>query len=192
MDTKPAALKEWAVTIKALLEGKQILIMRKGGIVEETRDFQLENQSFYLYPTYEHQKKELMKEEHQAAIDETLKGWSAEVKDVAVEAYAEVAEDIEVHDQEELNRLSGLHVWTDRFAEERLKWKRKNPLHVLLLRVYRLESPLRIPILEDYLGCKSWIRIGTELPAVAKSPVLDGEAFALQREAIHRALGRSQ
>lgn len=190
MNKQPVALKEWAVAVKALLEGKQILIMRKGGIVEETRDFQLESQSFYLYPTYEHQKKELMKEEHQTAIDETLKGWSAEDKDVAIEAYAEVVEDIEILDQEELNRLGQLHIWTDEFAEERLKWKRKNPLHVLLLRAYKLEKPIRIPIREEYIGCKSWIRVDTELPSVHKIAVLDDDAFARQQEAVHSALGR--
>lgn len=190
MNKQPVALKEWAVAIKALLEGKQILIMRKGGIVEETRDFQLESQSFYLYPTYEHQKKELIKEPNRADIDATLTGWSSENKDVAIEAYAEVIEDIEIYDQEELNRLSGLHIWTDQFAEERLKWKRKNPLHVLLLKVYKLEQPVRIPILEDYIGCKSWIRIGTEMPDAAMAPVLDDKTLDRQRTAVHEALGR--
>lgn len=36
------ALKEWASAIKALETGRQIMVMRKGGIVEETRHFEPE------------------------------------------------------------------------------------------------------------------------------------------------------
>ena len=69
---KPKALKEWASAVKALEDGTQIFIMRKGGIVEETRDFQVESTDFFLYPTYEHQRKELLKEDYRGVIDETL------------------------------------------------------------------------------------------------------------------------
>lgn len=186
---KPIALKEWAVAVNALREGKQILIMRKGGIVEETRDFQVESHDFYLYPTYEHQKKELMKEAHMEEIDRTLEGWSVENTTVQLTAYAEVAEDIEIFDQDELNKLSEFHIWTDQFAEERLKWKKKNPLHVLLLRVYELEKPIDIAIDPEYLGCKSWVEIAEPLPETGRKPVLSDAEFASRVEAIKAALG---
>ncbi len=188
---KPIALKEWASAIKALREGMQILVMRKGGIVEETRDFQVESHHFYLYPTYEHQKRELLKENEQYTVDETLAGWSAEDPSVELTAFADVVEDIEVLDQEQLDRLSEFHIWTDTFAEERLKWKKKNPLHVLLLRVYQLEEPASIPIRSDYLGCKSWVEIADSMPEVKKTPVLTDEEFARQCEAIKAALAGS-
>ncbi len=45
-------LKEWAVAVEALRTGRQLLIMRKGGIREETKDFQVESESFiYIRPT---------------------------------------------------------------------------------------------------------------------------------------------
>lgn len=188
---KQIALKEWASAIKALREGKQILVLRKGGIVEETRDFQVESHHFYLYPTYEHQKRELLKEAEQHAVDETLAGWSPDAAEVELTAYADVAEDIEVLDQEQLDRLSGFHIWTDTFAEERLKWKRKNPLHVLLLRVYRLEEPVSVPIRPDYLGCKSWVEIADPMPDVKKTPVLTDEEFARQCDCLKSALAAS-
>lgn len=188
--SKPIALKEWAVAVKALQEGEMVLIMRKGGIVEETRDFQVESTDFYLYPTFEHQKKELMKDEYKEEIDRTLEGWSPENTTVQLTAYAEVAEDIEVYDQEELNKLAPFHIWTDQFAEERLKWKKKNPLHVLLLRVYKLEQPVEIRIAPEYLGCKSWVEIAESVPDVARTPALDDAAFAAQVQAVKDALGR--
>jgi hypothetical protein len=189
---KPIALKEWASAVKALREGKQILIMRKGGIIEETRDFQVESHDFYLYPTYEHQKRELMKDEYKDEVDQTMAGWSPEDTTVELSAYAEVVEDIEIYDQEQLNKLAQYHIWTDTFAEERLKWKKKNPLHVLLLRVYELEQTEEIAIDPEYLGCKSWVEIKHPLAAHKRRPVLDDAEFALQVGAVKAALAGSQ
>src|SRR3989304_10019603 len=56
------ALKEWAVTIKALDKGIQTILFRKGGIHEEGREFRIEHDRFLFYPTYEHQRDELVKD----------------------------------------------------------------------------------------------------------------------------------
>ncbi|MUT64435.1 DUF1802 family protein [Paenibacillus sp. NEAU-GSW1] len=157
--TYPIALKEWAVTVKALQQGKLILVMRKGGIVEETRDFQLVSPGFYLMPAYEHQKEHLLKEQHQGHIQSTLAQLSEHPDTMRIEAYAEAVEDIEITDQETLNKLLDFHIWTDNFAEERLKWKRTKPLHLLLLRVYELEEAIELPMMPAYTGCKSWVQL---------------------------------
>jgi len=190
-NAQPVALKEWAVAIEALASGKQILLMRKGGIVEETRHFELKSPSFYVYPTYEHQRRELLKEENQSDIDVTLAGWSPDDTKVTLRLYAEVIEDIEIHDQETLNRLRDFHIWTDHFAEERLKWKKKLPLHVLLLRIYKLDPGLSIDIEEEYLGCKSWVNLPSHVTSVERGqlvPILSDEQFQDQVERIRQAL----
>ncbi|OPH46860.1 hypothetical protein BC351_13065 [Paenibacillus ferrarius] len=186
---KPKALKEWASAVEALETGKQIFIMRKGGIAEETRDFQVESNDFFLYPTYEHQRKELLKEAYRGVIDETLVGWSAEDTHIRLTAFARMIEDIEVSDQEQLNKLLPFHIWTENFTDERLKWKRKNPLHIMLLRVYQLEQPLLIPIEQAYIGCKSWIELQADFPSDASMvPVIGDEEFARQAAEIKQAL----
>lgn len=174
----PIALKEWASAIRALIEGRQIVLLRKGGIVEETKEFRLESPSFWLYPTYEHQRRELLKEEAQPMLAETLEGWNPQSDRAEITCFAEVAADIEVTSQEQLNRIRDYHIWTDRFAEERLKWKRLKPLHVLLLRVYKLDSPVSVPILSEYFGCKSWIRLEGRLAPSGMRPVVDDDRFA--------------
>ncbi len=172
------ALKEWAVVVNALLNGEQILTMRKGGIVEETRDFTLKSHAFFLFPTYEHQKKHLLKDAFQHKVDETMKGWHKDQVIIPITAYAEVVEDIEVHDQASLNQLYPYHIWTENFTEERLKWKKKQPLHVLILRVYKLDQPWAFNISPAYLGCKSWIDAEQAVPEhLTMRPVLDDEAF---------------
>ena len=65
------ALKEWAVAVKSLGRGEQVIILRKGGIHREDRDFRLVHPQFLLYPTYEHQKVELIKPEVHTALEET-------------------------------------------------------------------------------------------------------------------------
>ncbi|UKS24400.1 DUF1802 family protein [Paenibacillus sp. HWE-109] len=185
----PKALKEWASAVQALENGQQIFIMRKGGIVEETRDFQVESNDFFLYPTYEHQRRELLKEMYRGVIDETLAGWSADDAQVKISTFATMVEDIEISDQEQLNKLFPFHIWTENFTEERLKWKRKNPLHIMLLRVYKLEQSLEIPIEQAYLGCKSWIEIPADVMGnVSMTPILSDEEFVRQVAEIKRAL----
>ena len=46
------ALKEWAVICRALAEGRQSLLLRKGGIAEAGGAFQVEQPRFWLLPTY--------------------------------------------------------------------------------------------------------------------------------------------
>src|SRR5438270_4902540 len=57
------ALKEWAVICAALAEGRQAILLRKGGIAEAGGEFRVEHTRFWLYPTYVHQQREGVKPE---------------------------------------------------------------------------------------------------------------------------------
>ena len=56
------ALKEWAVVVKALEDGEQYILFRKGGILDP--GFSVESSEFLLFPTFEHQTKEYLKENY--------------------------------------------------------------------------------------------------------------------------------
>jgi hypothetical protein len=184
----PIALKEWAVAVKALEEAEQIFILRKGGIREETRDFQIESDDFYLYPTYEHQKKELLKEPFISSLEKTLEDWDPSSQKITISTYAELVEDIEIDDPDKLSLLRPFHIWTDNFTEERLKWKRKSPLHVMLLRVYKLAVPLEIEVEANYLGCKSWIELQGDWTKPEMAPVVSDEEFTSKIAEIKKKL----
>ena len=66
------ALKEWAVTVRALNQGSQVLLLRKGGIREEGKDFRVVHPEFILYPTYEHQRPDLLKAPYQGDLQQVL------------------------------------------------------------------------------------------------------------------------
>ncbi len=178
------SLKEWAVAIKALGEGKQIITVRKGGLYEETRDFKLENDTFYLYPTYEHQKAEMIKPENQSDLEATLVGWSLDKPTVDIEYFAHITDDIEILDEAKIRALNPYHIWTDDFADVRLHWKKKKPLHILFARVYKLDKPVTIEIAEEYKGCKSWHNLLSSIPQEGYIPVLSDEKYAHNRQVI--------
>ena len=52
------ALKEWAAVCLALSDGRQSLLLRKGGIAEGRGGFRMEHDEFWLFPTQFHQSPE--------------------------------------------------------------------------------------------------------------------------------------
>jgi hypothetical protein len=73
--------------------------------------------------------------------------------------------------------LQPFHIWQEAFVVERLKWKPKSPLSLLLLRVYRRSEPALIPYRSEYGGCRSWIELQTELSMDAAQPVLSQSEY---------------
>ena len=122
-----------------------------------------------------------------------MKHYQVEAEDtqVTISSYARMVEDIEVSDQEKLNQLFPFHIWTENFTEERLKWKRKNPLHIMLLRVYPLDQPFQITDRTSLY----WLQVmdsslGIVPDDSAMTPVLNEEEFAAQVAEIKRTLAK--
>src|SRR5919199_3018330 len=108
------ALKEWAVTVQALAEGKQILLLRKGGIREEAREFRVEEQAFLLYPTYEHQRADLLQPPYRAALDAALADQPAPGT-VRISHWAEVSDTLETLDAGDVTALAPQYIWTTNY-----------------------------------------------------------------------------
>src|SRR5947207_851465 len=65
------AFKEWAVICDALSEGRQIALLRKGGIREEEGLFRVSDPEFFLLSTYEHEDAGLLKPEYRDMFKST-------------------------------------------------------------------------------------------------------------------------
>jgi hypothetical protein len=180
------ALKEWAVTVAALAAGDQVLIVRKGGIGEKR--FELPHPRFYLFPTYAHQRPELVKAAGRERFGDPL-AQRDEPERLPLPAYAELHSAHPVADPEALAAIDGLHILAPSYAEERLRWRRKHPLWAAVLRVWSLPAP---PVLEDasrYGGCVSWVELPAAIGAPAeRRPALGDEAFAEAAGAVEEAL----
>lgn len=174
----PLACKEWGAIVRALLAGEQIIDIRKGGIREPGRSFDLASDRFFLYPTVEHQEPELLKPAYREWTD------PADVRsgtDILIGGWAEVVHHATISDDDELAALESRHIWSAEYAASRLHWKARDPLWVLVLRVHRLLEPVIIPDRDEYHGCTSWMTLN-DLPddpyALASEPALTDTAFA--------------
>ncbi len=189
----PIAFKEWAVTVRALADGEQLLTLRKGGIREQEKHFRLDHDRFFLYPTFDHQRTDLVRSSHipelQRALEEgvwadgeppphalTLDGDIPQPDRVRIRAWAEVAAHWTITDRRVVEALSPYYVWTPDYAEKRLAWKRRHPLHVILLRTYRIPRPVTVRVRDEYGGCRSWLEIHRDLPFEG-TPVLSDPEF---------------
>jgi len=83
------AFKEWAVVVRALLEGEQILDVRKGGLREEGRHFSVQASRVWLYPTVEHQQPELVKPAYRRWV-ETTEAEAPPDRAIRIEGWADV------------------------------------------------------------------------------------------------------
>jgi hypothetical protein len=151
------AYKEWAVVVHALLEGEQIVDVRKGGLREEGRHFGLQATRVWLYPTAEHQKAELLKAPYRHWID--LAHAAPVGEPIVLEGWADIVLAGTVTEPEQLDALASKLVWTPDYAQSRLGWKRRDPLWVLVLRAHRLLEPVTVPWDDAYGGCTSWVEL---------------------------------
>jgi hypothetical protein len=95
---------------------------------------------------------------------------------VRIRAWAEVAASYLITDPRCVDALTPYHVWTSDYAAKRLAWKRRHPLHVILLRTYRIPRPVTVKVRDEYGGCKSWVELHRQLPFEG-TPVLSDDEF---------------
>jgi len=188
--TTRTALKEWAVACEALGRGDQIVLLRKGGISEAGKHFRIQHPEFLLFPTFEHQRADLMKESARAELEAVLASRGAPDQ-VEFRYWATVADVFDVLEAAELRALAPLYLWSDDYAQERLRWKPRHPLQVMALRVYALPRPASIPVLPAYGGCTSWLTLAEPVSVAGARPVLDDGAFAEQLGRVRHAVGRT-
>jgi hypothetical protein len=178
--TCPIAFKEWAGVCAALAEGRQSLIVRKGGIAEGPRGFVPEHRVFWLYPTYVHQA------EHGLRIAPPTRP-PGPPGTVALSALAVVDSVTYAEHEETLAALEPLHVWTEETLTQRFHY-RKPGLWVLGVRVFRREDPHQLEVTSEHAGCKTWVTLDPPLVTDGCAPVLDAEEFARQRALLRAAL----
>jgi len=183
------ACKEWAAVVHALLEGEQILDVRKGGLREDGRHFSVQSTRFWLYPTAEHQKPELLKEPYRHWIE--LAHAAPVGAPITIEGWADVVKLATVTEAEELDAIASKLIWTGDYAASRLGWKKRDPLWVLALRVHRLLAPVAVPWDAAYGGCTSWVEL-QGLPddpaSLPSEPALSDVAFAARLKGSVEAL----
>jgi hypothetical protein len=172
------ALKEWAVVVHALLEGEQILDVRKGGLREDGRHFGVHADRLWLYPTAEHQEAELVRPPYGHWLD--LAPSSPVGGPIRIDGWADVERVATITEQEQLDAIASKLIWTDDYAASRFNWKKRDPLWVLALRVHVLDESVIVPWRDEYGGCTSWVDLDglpDDPASLPSQPALSDVAF---------------
>ncbi len=180
------ALKEWASVCNALEEGRQIILLRKGGILEAIGGFELEHPQFFLFPTYLHQNAQMLKEPER----KRLVSLNEEPARIVLSSAATVTDIIRLRDRAQMDRLDHEHIWTSSLIDMRFNYRLQNPLYILLLRVYCLAEPIEIQNTPEYAGCKSWVPLSSALDTIGATPVIANDSIESRRSEIKKTLAR--
>lgn len=186
--TSQVALKEWAVVVEAVARGQQTLLLRKGGVADPDETFQLAHREFFLFPTFEHQKREQIRAEFHPLFDEVVRR-PPPAGQVVLPLYAGVAGHWRVESPDDLRGLERLHIWTPEFLAMRLAYKPEIPTLAVLVRAYRLPKPPITANTPSYAGCKSWVPLDTALPVEGAVPVIENQEFRTTLQSVSAHFG---
>jgi hypothetical protein len=149
------ALKEWASVIEALGAGRQIVLIRKGGIADPK--FGLEATRFYMFPTNFHE------------------GAAPPLSAIPITHWCEVVRTWEVRDLESLMRLEPLVAFDRKTLETRYRFRADQAVHVIAVRTWSLPRTTTVPMTEAYAGCRSWVSLDEEIDVDGSRQVLTDE-----------------
>ena len=186
LDKNRFALKEWAVIVRELGEGRQIVLLRKGGILEQQDGFTVAHREFFHFPTYAHQKEEDLVPDARPRLAEALRA-SPPPGELWLHYYAVAEEVVHLTAIEPSKALDGLHALGWPSVERRFGYRRPG-LHLLALRVYRLPKPIVVPATPRYDGCLSWVDLDEEQPIAGAEPVLNDAEFTARIEYVRGLL----
>jgi hypothetical protein len=181
------ALKEWSAVENALLEARQIFLLRKGGIAEAHRGgFQARHSEFLIFPTFEHQHLDSLRPEFHRLAEPQPEGV------IALRSLARVVETLPAPaSRDAWAELDRYHIWSAPLLDMRYRYRPDLPLHILVLQVFRLPKQFTVPDRPSYAGCKSWVYLTEEIDPADAHPVIGESAFAERKAELRAALDRA-
>ncbi|WP_319432281.1 DUF1802 family protein [Mycobacterium sp. RTGN5] len=154
------ALKEWSAAVHALLDGRQTVLLRKGGIHEKR--FAVAADEFLLFPTVAHSHAERVRPEHRDLLADSASDSTDE--QLVIRGAAKVVAAVAVSNPDGLTDIQDLHIWTaESVRADRLDFRPRHRLTVLVIQAAPLVVPIRLVREPQYGGCTSWV----QLPATA-------------------------
>jgi hypothetical protein len=170
------AMKEWAAVCRALADGRQTVVLRKGGVAEAAGEFQLEQPRFWLYPTYFHEQRAGLDVDALPLLEQAEKERPPQGI-VRLTHFAEATVGVfHLHDLPAAALTAGLHILSAETVRSRFEYKRPG-LNLVPLRVYRSAAAFELPETAEYAGCRSWVELERPLSTDGAVPVLNDEGF---------------
>lgn len=191
------AFKEWSLVCDAMGEGRQAIILRKGGIAEGRAGFAFKHASFLLFPTRFHAQRARLRPEFGGLGSETAEPMPDEPaasepdpEAVTFTLHARMTESAIIDRWDAAVALAPFHGWTEEIIRERFDYTGDQRLHLAMVRVSRLAEPWTIAYEKRYGGCRSWVEVPAPPPPSldAMVPALAEADYAAVRVAICAAL----
>jgi hypothetical protein len=179
-----AAFKEWALICESLGNGRQSLIVRKGGIAEGREGFSFRNREFFLFPTWFHEQLASTKLPQETVVPVQLED------EIEIAFAATIERTAVLTDLAQVRRLGEMHVWRDSVIEERFHYDEAPGVHVAFVRVFRLDPPRKLRMEKKYGGCRSWVEL-PEIEDCALVSVISDEEHERRRTLLEELLGRN-
>jgi len=173
------ALKEWALTCRALQDGLQLVLLRKGGILDEDGVFTIEHDTFWLQTTYLHQSRHLVKPEYRELLDEVEAGQEKgeNHRFIRLQLLAKVEKTYVLQPSDEEKLRAARHIWSDDYLDLRYGYRPEYPLLCAALRVYVNPEPYVLEMRPEYGGCRSWIELAEPLSCADARPAVGDDEF---------------
>jgi hypothetical protein len=182
LNNMSVGFKEWAVVCEAIGNGRQSVMLRKGGIAEGRDGFAFKHREFFLFPTWFHEQLEKT----------TLPAGTLLPPQLDSEIEIQYAVTLEwsrlVTDSTRLPVLKEFHILHDSVIEERFCYDEVPGIHVGFVRGFRLVSPRRLAMQKSFGGCRSWLDL-PGLEGVELMPVISDEEHAARRHDLQALLG---
>ena len=158
--------KEWALVCAALGEGRQSIIIRKGGLAEGRDGFAFQYREFFLFPTFFHEQLTRIRNSD-AALPEPRPN------EIEIRYFARVEEARVMTDWDEVCTLEPLHILQESVVRERFDYDDAPGLHVAFVRAFRLAPVWRFPDAKAYGGCRSWVQLPEPPAGLRLHPVVE-------------------
>jgi hypothetical protein len=178
------AFKEWSLICKALLEGKQSLILRKGGIAEGKNGFAFEHDEFFLFPTHFHE--QLAK----TCFPEGTQNPEANPNGkILIQGKAKIISKKILTNWDQVCALEPFHFWKRETIRERFEYDKVHCIHLAVIQTEQFNPVWELDDKPSFGGCRSWVQF-PELPNhIHSNPVLSNQQLQHIMQKIEEALG---
>jgi len=174
--------KEWALVCEALGEGKQTILLRKGGLTEGRDGFQFCYGEFFLFPTFFHEQIGKIR-----AADAVIPEAEAGQIEIRFFAKMEAARNVTALDRAEA--LEPFHILQRSVVRERFDYDEVPGVHVAFVRIFRLQPTWQLPDSKSYGGCRSWVRLSEPSSKVRYERVVSDAEHARRRQQFDEIIG---
>jgi hypothetical protein len=183
------AFKEWAGVCDALAEGRQTIILRKGGISERPGPgaFVPEHDEFWLYPTAVHEAQQGLR----LPGEDAARAHAGAGSTIPIGVLARVQWIGRVRDEALLPSLEPFHVLAAETVRGRFHYRTPG-LWVLGTRIWRRQPPLEITATPAYAGCKTWVVLEEPLSTSGLVAALDDSDWSMRMARLRAILEDQQ